>query len=116
MSIFSLAGGANGPPLDPQVLQALPKGPVNITLNGNTFEIVLQDQDVKVNGQELKVFVVLTALHGKLSYPRRCLTARWQLTWCASTVCNACIFPFPATISHLGCGLALLEPRRLPSR
>ncbi|KAL6160798.1 hypothetical protein ACJBU6_01317 [Exserohilum turcicum] len=63
MSIFSLAGGANGPPLDPQVLQALPKGPVNITLNGNTFEIVLQDQDVKVNGQELKVFVVLTALH-----------------------------------------------------
>jgi L-lysine 2,3-aminomutase len=56
-------------PLDPIVLQALPKGPIMLSSEGNMFEIVIESRNVKVNGLALVPFAVLTGLHGKFSEP-----------------------------------------------
>lgn len=56
---------AASPPLDNSTLAALPRGPVTITNEGNTFTINLAQQAFIINGLELKPFLIMTALHGK---------------------------------------------------
>jgi hypothetical protein len=51
-------------PLDSTVLQALPRGPIMLSSEGNMFEIVIESQSLKVNGLALVPFAVLTGLHG----------------------------------------------------
>ena len=53
-------------PLDPTVLQALPRGPIMLSSEGNMFEIVIESQSLTINGLALVPFAVLTGLHGKL--------------------------------------------------
>ncbi|KAF1836476.1 hypothetical protein BDW02DRAFT_238432 [Decorospora gaudefroyi] len=50
-------------PLESTVLQALPRGPITLSSEGNMFEIVIQSQSLKVNGLALMPFAVLTGLH-----------------------------------------------------
>ena len=54
-------------PLDPIVLQALPKGPIKLSSEGNMFEVTIESQSLKVNGLALVPFAVLTGLHGEFS-------------------------------------------------
>jgi hypothetical protein len=54
-------------PLDPTVLQALPRGPIMLSSEGNIFEIVIESQSLTINGLALVPFAVLTGLHGTLS-------------------------------------------------
>jgi hypothetical protein len=55
--------------LDPTVLQALPRGPIMLSSEGNSFEIVIENQSLKVNGLAPVPFAVLTGLHGMLITP-----------------------------------------------
>jgi hypothetical protein len=63
-------------PLDPAVLQALPRGPITLLSEGNMFEVVIETQSLKINGLALVPFAVLTGLHG--GFPA--LTLRRRLT------------------------------------
>ncbi|KAJ4288941.1 hypothetical protein N0V90_011282 [Kalmusia sp. IMI 367209] len=56
-------GTSASPPLDNSTLAALPKGPVTIVNEGNTFTINIAEQAVTINGLQLKPFAILTALH-----------------------------------------------------
>lgn len=56
----------NPVPLDNQTLAALPKDPIRISSEGNTFEINIQNTDVTVNGMKILPFAIVTSLHGKL--------------------------------------------------
>jgi hypothetical protein len=51
-------------PLDPIVMQALPKGSIMLSSEGNVFEIVVEEKSVRVNGVRLVSFAVVTGLHG----------------------------------------------------
>lgn len=51
--------------LDPRVLQSLPDGPIELTSDGNHFQIIIKKASVEINGMKLLPFAVLTALHGK---------------------------------------------------
>jgi hypothetical protein len=68
-TMMSKAMAQLGQTLDPTVVQALPRGPITISSEGNTFEIVIESQRVKINGLALVPFAVITGLHGKL-YPK----------------------------------------------
>ena len=50
--------------LDNQTLALLPKDPITVTSEGNTFQITIQDMQVTINGLKIVPFAVLTALHG----------------------------------------------------
>lgn len=63
--MLSIVTSDDAVPLDSAVLRALPQGQITLSNNGNTFEIVIQDQSVKVNGLKLVPFAVLTGLHSK---------------------------------------------------
>ncbi|CAN9418360.1 unnamed protein product [Alternaria alternata] len=62
-SMMSMAMGQAGPPLDSTVLQALPRGPIVLSSEGNMFEIVIESQSLKINGLALIPFAVITGLH-----------------------------------------------------
>ena len=55
-------------PLDSQAVSSLPQGPVEIRSQGNTYRIVLSDAEITINGLTIKLFAVLTALHGMLVF------------------------------------------------
>ena len=55
-------------PLDSQAVSSLPQGPVEIRSQGNTYRIVLSDAEITINGLPIKLFAVLTALHGMLVF------------------------------------------------
>ncbi|KAI4698970.1 hypothetical protein J4E81_004860 [Alternaria sp. BMP 2799] len=62
-TMMSKAMGQLGQTLDPTVLQALPRGPITVSSEGNMFEIVIESQSVKINGLALVPFAVITGLH-----------------------------------------------------
>ncbi|KAG9195272.1 hypothetical protein G6011_00392 [Alternaria panax] len=62
-SMMSMAMSQAGSLLDPTVLQALPRGPITISSEGNMFEIVIESQSLKINGLALVPFAVITGLH-----------------------------------------------------
>jgi hypothetical protein len=66
-----------GTPLDPIVLQALPRGPITLSSEGNMFEIVIESQSLKINGLALVPFAVITGLHGKLYGNYRSVCQTW---------------------------------------
>ncbi|KAF1939792.1 hypothetical protein EJ02DRAFT_513567 [Clathrospora elynae] len=59
----AMMGMMTGAPLDPVVMHALPQGPITLSSEGNQFEVVIQEQSLKINGLALVPFAVLTALH-----------------------------------------------------
>jgi hypothetical protein len=65
-SVMSKSLAQVGQTLDPTVLQALPRGPITVSSEGNMFEIVIESQSVKINGLAIIPFAVITGLHGKL--------------------------------------------------
>lgn len=65
-SVLDIVNGDDSVPLDGAVLRALPQGQITLFNDGNNFEIVIQDQSVKVNGLELVPFAVVTGLHSKI--------------------------------------------------
>lgn len=114
-SMMSMAMGQAGPPLDSTVLQALPRGPIVLSSEGNMFEIVIESQSLKINGLALIPFAVITGLHGKLWDNFHVSSRTLQLTYAYSTICWS-RFPYiPSTIPCLGSSLAILGPHRLPS-
>lgn len=56
----------SGVPLDSRVLQSLPNEPINLTSEGNKFQIVIKEARVEINGLAVVPFAVLTALHSKM--------------------------------------------------
>jgi hypothetical protein len=64
-SMMSMAMAQASPPLDPTVLQALPRGPITLSSEGNMFEIVIENQSLKINGLGFVPFAVITGLHGR---------------------------------------------------
>ncbi|KAL1795620.1 hypothetical protein ACET3X_005844 [Alternaria dauci] len=62
-SMMSRVMGQASPPLDPTVLQALPRGPIVLSSEGNMFEIIVERQSLKINGLALVPFAVITGLH-----------------------------------------------------
>jgi hypothetical protein len=62
----SLMNMSMGVPLDPTVLQALPRGPINLSSDGNIFEVSIESQSLHINGIAFIPFAVITALHSKL--------------------------------------------------
>lgn len=53
------------PKLDNSTLAALPKDPVTIKSEGNSFTVTASDMSVSINGIGIARFAVLTILHSK---------------------------------------------------
>jgi hypothetical protein len=64
-SMMSMVMTQASPPLDPTVLQALPRGRITISSEGNMFEIVIESKSLKINGLAFIPFAIITGLHGK---------------------------------------------------
>ncbi|KAH7071834.1 hypothetical protein BKA63DRAFT_418271 [Paraphoma chrysanthemicola] len=56
-------GEQSSAPLDPRVLGSLPDGPIVLSSEGNTFQVVIKQASVEINGLKLVPFAVLTGLH-----------------------------------------------------
>jgi hypothetical protein len=55
----------DSPPLDESTLAALPKDPIKVTSEGNTFFINIKDGKFMVNGLDFLPFGIMTGLHSK---------------------------------------------------
>lgn len=113
IKILEAAMGQSGIPLDPTILQILPKGPITVTSEGNNFEVVLENRSIKINGQILTQFATLTALHGKCALCCTCFANKW-LTINSSVVYEPRFSYLPAAICYIRSSLAFFRHRRLP--
>lgn len=60
-----MKSGDKAPSLDASTLAALPKDPVTVTSEGNSFTIKISDASITINELPLIPFAVLTGIHGK---------------------------------------------------
>ena len=111
MKMIEAAMGNSGIPLDSTILQILPRGPITVISQGNNFEVVLDNRSVKINGQNLTLFAILTGLHRK--HTRECTcSANNSLTSSLSPVYHPRFPCLPAAICYIWCSLALFCHRR----